>query len=253
MSYWAFYSLFGFGSFSINCTATYYVNEKDDSRIYKLDSDWNLVDSWLTAFLTMNTPLWTRPALMIRIGNSFFMTLDNYVLKTDWYLNVIAKHFDGGGVSSLWRGIWYNSSSSLIYAACNYWKRIDVFDLNVIKIDSFNTSVNSSIYNPWSLQGYNDKIYIGTDQGVLLVTLSKVIIQTIKMCKVWSRLSSILFDHNGYVAFTCRTESVLILYNSAYMNYTGIQLNVPASPEFISFDEKGRFIVISDSQITVYN
>jgi hypothetical protein len=190
---------------------------------------------------------------MIRIEKYFYLSLDNHFLKTDFNLNEVGLVFKAyTGLVPKYRGLWYNSSNNLIYVASNYWYTIDVFDLNVSKIDSISTTANSTPYFPWSLQGNGNMLFCGTDQGVLLVIINKVIIKTINVCNISSRLSSILFDQYGYVGFTCKNEKILKLFYTN-LSYTGLQKALLANPEFINFDEKGRFIVISDKRITVYN
>jgi hypothetical protein len=250
ITFWTFYNLYGFGSYNTNNTTTYLAIENAQFRLFRLDADWNLLDDTNTCY---STSYLSRPGLMIRIEKYFYLSFDNYFLKTDFNLNVVGPFFKvSTGIVPKYRGLWYNSSNNLIYVASNYWYTIDVFDLNISKIDSISTLTNSTFYYPWSLQGNGDKLFCGTDQGVLLVILNKLIIQTINVCNISSRLSSILFDQYGYVGFTCKNENILKLYYTN-LSYTGLQKALPANPEFINFDEKGRFIVISDKRITVYN
>ena len=66
-------------------------------------------------------------------------------------------------------------------------------------------------------------------------------------------LTFILFDPNGYIAITCEYPSNKFYLFSQNGSYTGKSIWTSSDPEYIGFDSKGRFIIISTDQITIYN
>ena len=147
-----------------------------------------------------------------------------------------------------YRGLYYNSSNNTIYVAGQLSQTIDVFDLNLTLVDSISTST----YNPFALQGYKNYIYVGTVSGLILVIENKVILITVKACGDIF-LTSILIDHFGFMALSCFYDQKAYLYYSLNVSYTGISMALAVNPHSINFDSNGYFIVISPSQIDIYN
>jgi hypothetical protein len=87
-------------------------------------------------------------------------------------------------------------------------------------------------------------MYIGTTTGTILV-------MQIEIRKII--LHSILFDQYGYMASSCNYTMNNLYLLTQDGNYTGISLSTPTFPRYIGFDIKGRFVLISFHQISVYN
>ena len=182
---------------------------------------------------------------MITVNNSIYISAQSFICITDKYLNII-NLFDTTPNTN--RGLYFNSSNNTIYVTKLNNNRIDVFDLNLTRVDSISTST----YQPWSIQGYKNYIYVGTNSGQLIVIYNKVINQTVTVCN-GTLLSSIQIDHYGYMALSCYNDKKAYLYYSANLSYTGIFLTYTVTPYFINLDSNSRFVVISRYQIDIYN
>jgi hypothetical protein len=99
-------------------------------------------------------------------------------------------------------------------------------------------------------------LYVGTDNGSVLVIVDKIIIQTMQFCQEQEPndklLTSIIFDDYGFMAPICLRSNILYLY---YVNgtFTGLNFTSPASLTSSKFDAKGRFVFTSLYQISIYN
>ena len=228
-----FTSLCGFG-YLVDSNTTYYALDYNANRIVIYDENWQ--------YLTFKNL--TYPAYMITVNNSLYIAAKNFIYKTDKYLNITKQY---NSTSAGYHGLYYNSSSNTIYVASYLKYLIDVFDLNLNLVDS----INISTYQPWSIQGYKNYIYVGTSTGHLIVIENKVIIQTVTVCNV-AQLTSIQIDNFGYMALSCYNDNKAYLYYSSNVSYTGMSLTYSVNPYLTNFDSNGRFIVTSTSQIDIY-
>ena len=181
---------------------------------------------------------------MIAVNNSLYISSNEYLYKTDENLKIISQYYSQ---SAFYRGLYYNSSSNLIYVAGNMINEINIFDQDLNLNDTISTSFNP----PWSIQGYKNYIYVGTTTGKLFVIENKDIIQIFVVCS-GSYLTSIVIDHFGYMALSCNTDQKVYFYYSANLSYTGINVMYEVEPYFINFDSHGRFVVISRHQVDIY-
>ena len=89
---------------------------------------------------------------------------------------------------------------------------------------------------------------MGTDEGMILLYQNERIINQFDGCNGNSvRLGAILFDPIGFMAKKC---DKLYLF-SPDGSFTGKTLTI--NSQYINFDSKGRFIQISEKQISIYN
>ena len=87
---------------------------------------------------------------------------------------------------------------------------------------------------------------------MILVYENEILIKQFNGCDGNSEaLISILFDPNGYMATTCNYSNKLYLF-SPNSSFTG-KIITALHPIYIGFDSKGRFIQISNKQISIYN
>ena len=97
---------------------------------------------------------------------------------------------------------------------------------------------------------------MGTRGGFILVYQNESLINQFDGCNgntgFSNLLTSILFDPNGYMATSCYYSNKLDLF-SPNGSFTGNSITNLADPRYIGFDSKGRFIIISNYQISVYN
>ena len=107
---------------------------------------------------------------MITVSNSLYISAGTFIYKTDKYLNMTNKYYNA---SACYLGLYFNSSNNTIYVAEYSYFKIYVFDLNLNLVDS----VSTSTYQPYSLQGYKNYMYVGIASGELIVIENKVIIK----------------------------------------------------------------------------
>ena len=226
----------GFGFYS-SINTTYYVTDYHAGKVYILNDNWSYA-----SFKTF-----TNPAYMITVGTSLYLTGDSNIWKLDKDLNTLCQYV--ATRDPFYNGLYYNSTNNLLYVAPYYLTVIHIFDLNL----NFSHSFSILTYNPWSITGYNNQLYIGTNTGLILVIQNENILNQFNGCGGNSvLLNSILFDDYGYMATSCSDVNKLYLL---FPNATSTSkiITTPLNPEYIGFDSKGRFIIILINKITIYN
>ena len=105
-----------------------------------------------------------------------------------------------------------------VVANSNLLKEIHVFKLDLVLIRRFSTKP----YQPWSTTELSNKLYVGTEEGIILVYKNEKITSQFNGCDGNSvLLASILFDPNGYMATTFSNPSTMYLF-SQNGSFTGI-------------------------------
>ena len=233
-----FVGLSGFGMLHSSCISSYYVTDYSANKIYILNEDWSYV-----SFKTF-----TWPTYMISVGTNLYMTGPENVWKLDKNLNILIEYNSTGLV---WhRGIYYNSTNILLYVAPCVLTVIHVLNLNL----TFSHSFSISTYSPWSINGYNNKMYVGTGTGIVLVVQNEIIVNQFNGCGGnIVLLYSILFDEYGYLATSCDNPVNKLFLFFQNGTYTGKTINTLIRPWYIGFDSKGHFILILLNQIKIYN
>ena len=230
-----------FGMYSSSNKTYYYVMDNAYSIVNVSNDDW----------LFISSKNFTYPQSMISIGNSLYMTGQYNVWKLDQDLNILINYY--GGRNPRYRRISYNPSISFIYvvaAAPNLYE-IQVFNLDLILMRRFSTSP----HEPYSIIVSSNQLYVGTTGGIILVYQNEIFINQFNACdgNIYSIMTSILFDQNGYMATSCSYPSNKLYIFSQNGSFTGKSLTMPSFPEYIGFDSKGRFIQISTKQISINN
>ena len=160
-------------------------------------------------------------------------------------MNILIPYTDS---IAIYRGIYYNSANDLIYMASIGFLEIHVFNLDLRLTDT----ISISPYRPWSINGYNNQSYVGTTDGIILVIVNKSIVKQFNARNGQSgALYSILFDKFYNIATACGNKQ-LYLYNT---NGSSLNKSIPTvdNPNDINFDSKSRLLVVTWTQITVYN
>jgi hypothetical protein len=134
---------------------------------------------------------------------------------------------------------------NLIYVSLRVYSYIQVFELNL----TFNHNISVSPNNPRSFSAYNNELYVGTAQGLVLVIVNKIVTHTFTGCPAW--ISSLNSDNYGRIAIACYSNNLVNLY---YYNgtSTGKSLTTSESPTYVGFDSKGRFVFLSKTEISIY-
>ena len=224
--------LHGFGMM-IDSNTSYYVMDYDLNNIFLLNDNY--------AFVT-NKPF-SKPTYMLTINSSLYITGDKNIWKTDKYLNVLIAYYGSG----YYRDIYYNTTENLIYVAPKAYTYFQVFDLNLTLI----YNVNLSFSNPRSFGDYNTELYVGTLNNLIYVFVNKVIVRSYKTCSGGNIVGSIIIDDCGFMSVSCQDIKVIELYYSNG-SFTGKNLTTPARPTYIGYDSKGRYLLVSGNQISVY-
>ena len=201
----------GFGMLTSKQTL-YYIAENFLASIFIYDDDWNNI-SLKNLFFNVN--------YIIPIGSNLFITGYNHIWKTDDQLNILNQY--APSESAGYFGIYYNSTSNFIYVASYLTNSIQLFDMSLI----FSSNISTLTHIPWSIAGYNNQIFAGTKDGIILVIINKIIINQFNGCNGNTfQLISILFDEFDHMATACSNQQ-LYLYSSkgSYQNNNISTLN----------------------------
>ena len=158
--------LVGFGMYSSPDAIYYYVMDRAANKVYILNDNWSFV-SFKTFY---------EPSYMITVENSLYMTGEWNLWKLDLNLNVLIQYT--ATVTVWYRGLYFNSTNRFLYVAPYALTEIHVFNLNPTLSHSFSISP----YRPWSFEGYNNQLYVGTTNGIVLVVQNDVIVNQFNGC-----------------------------------------------------------------------
>ena len=228
----SFIRVFGFGMIY----SSHYVMDNTANKTFIFNENWSFVLS----------KTFIKPAYMIAVENSLYMTGDTNIWKLDEKLNTLIQYNATGNPS--YRGLYFNSTNSWLYVTPYNLVVIHVFNLNL----SLNHSFSTSSCRPNSITGYNNQLYIGTNKGTVLVVQNEVVLNEFNGCGRYNvTLTSILFDEYGYFATSCNNNKFYLLFANG--TNTGKLMVTPTSTRYIGLDSKGHFIQISEKKITIYN
>jgi hypothetical protein len=214
----------------------YFVTHLGQRRIFVFDENWNYVS---------NKSISSSIYYITQGGNYYYITASSTFLKTDLQFNILITYNSYGGYC----GLYYNSTGDSIFVAPASLKVIHVFNFNLALTDT----IAIAPYNPWSINAYNDQLYVGTSNGTILVIVNKQIIKQFDGCNGQNiNLNSILFDQFDNIAAACSIVSPLYLLktNGTYLNKNILTVDYPY---YIGFDSKSRLVVVTTSVIFVYN
>ncbi len=187
-----------------------------------------------------------NPAFMVTVDNMIYISASNAVYKTDKHINIINSY---NQTDKAFRGIYYDKPTESLFVAVSSNQTIDnsiiMLDRNLTFLDSINITVNI----PFSLNGYDGKLFVGTTGGKILAIQNKTIIISINtLCG--ATVSSLLIDDFGYMVVLCYRNLNSYIYHtngSLIGDFTKFDntLNV-------NFDTKGRLIINSDTHFDIY-
>jgi hypothetical protein len=223
----------------IDDNTTYYVSDFNGT-IFILNDSWEYIDQ--KSFI--------KPAYMLTFDQYIYIAADKNISKTDKYLNIL-NQYNYSGETPSYRGIYHNSTCNLLFVTAGALKLIQVFDMNLLLIA--NESISTSPYHPRSITGYENRLYVGVaTNGTILVIVNKMIISLIYSCdgKHYT-ITSILYDQSGQLATTCEEDSHFYLHLNG--SFTGKKFSSKGNAEYIGFDSKRNFIIISTSEINIYS
>ncbi len=222
----------GFASIEDTDNTTYYVFDFYNQIVVMFNEYWEY----------RNNVSITHFAHAITIDKELYILGDGKIHKRDKNLNLI-KEFINNGVS--YRGIYYNKTNDLIYVGTEASQTIDIFNRDLTLVGNIITPG----YAPYAIAEHDNKMYVGTTVGSILIIENGVIIQN--FTTVCSDVSSIMIDSYGFMLVLSVTESKVYVY---YINGTKMETEIATYtvPRFINFDSKVRLIITSDSDIKIY-
>ncbi len=218
----------------VDFNTSYYVMDELANRTYLLNDNYD--------YVTDRT--FTLPQYMVTVNSSLYITGKSNIWKTDKYLNILITHNESAVAN--YNGIYFNCTDNLIYVASTGYKYFQVFDLNL----TLNHNISVSPNNPRSFGEYNNELYVGTNQLLVLVIVNKIVIRNFMGCSS-SPIFSLVIDNYGLIAIVCYSNNLVNLY---YYNgtSTGYNLTTPTKPTYVGIDSKGRFVLLSQYQISIY-
>ncbi len=180
-------------------------------------------------------------AYAINIDNEFYFTGNGGVRKRDKYMNLTKEYSQYCNC----RAILYNKTSDLIYVADIIQLRILILNRNLTVVSTISTTG----YTPIGLAVYDNKLYVGTVSGSILVFQDGIIIKN--FTTPCTSISKISIDEYGYMLVLCASPSYVYLFhtNGTYLN-SGITTS--GSPGELNFDSEGRLIITSNGDINIY-
>lgn len=229
-----FNTLQGFSMLSLSSNTVYYV--VDSNKIFMFNDNWTFLGYKLLG----------SPNYIISDGINMFITGDSRLLKTDGNLNILNQY--NAASSPHYRGIYYNSTTGLIYVAAYWLTAIHVFDTNLVLTGNISTKNNA----PYSISGYNGQLYVGTYSGSILVIFNSTMIDTFNGCyNNLAIVNFITFDSFKNMATIC-SNNQMYLYDSIG-NFNNKSIATLSNPGYIGFDSKRRFVLISSKQVSLYS
>jgi hypothetical protein len=204
----------GFGMM-VDLNVTYYVADFSGNTIYILNDEWK--------YLTSKS--FPNPAYMVTIDNNLYIICNSYLYKTDKYLNKLDTYQPSSSPS--YRGIYYNSTSQLIYTVGEGSKTIEIFNLNL----SIYQIISVSSYTPRSIIEYDNELYVGTSDGSILLIVNQAVIRSFNGCGGNSDyITSLLFDQNGILSTLCDRHNIYSYNQNGTLLRTGFV--TASSPQY---------------------
>jgi hypothetical protein len=222
----------GFASIEDTDNTTYYVFDHLNQKVVMFNKYWEYQSALQIASF----------AYAISIDKELYILGNGIIHKRDKHLNLI-NVFNNAAVN--YRGIYYNKSSDLIYIGTEASKSINIFNRNLTLLGNINTPG----YTPYAFAEYNNEIFAGTKESIVLVFKNNVMIRSFNT--VCGLISSIFIDSYGFILLLGFNSGYVYLYhtNGTYI-IQGISTSI--SPFFMNFDSKGRLIITSNNDIKIY-
>jgi hypothetical protein len=177
----------------------------------------------------------------INIDNEFYFSGNNGIKKRDKYMNLTKQYIQYCNC----RAIVYNKTNNLIYVADTVQLRILILDRNL----SFVSAINTTGYTPYGLAVYDDKLYVGTVSGSILVIQGGIIVKNFTTpCVTMSKIS---IDDYCYMLLLCQSPAYVYLFHT---NGTDLKNGITASGYVreLNFDLERRLVITSDGDMKIY-
>ena len=221
--------------------ATYYLLDWATTRVITYKQDWT--------YVSYKSMPYQYSYDLKYVNGFFFVTSDNYFYKTDSNFNSVAAY---GYWQALYRQLYYDSTTSLIYTAPFALTQLHVFTTSC----TLSTTISLSGFSAYGISSYNGALYTGIINGNQVFAISNKLITRMFYINTCSsgytyQILSITFDSFGNMAITCQANRYITVYD--YNGNTMNALLTTAGYPFISkVDSMGRFIVMANSQLEIY-
>ena len=226
----------GFEQFVDGSTTTYYLIDSHNCKIVLFDQYWQFI-SYVVVNDTLN--------YLVIAENQLFLSAENGIYKINRNGEIVKASPKSGAI---YKGIYFNSTNSLLYVGTYSSNKIQVFNQNL----TFLRTIRTGSYIPYSLNAYGDTLFAGTTTGEILLFKNELIQKVFNnTCSTKTLITSIAIDKYGFMAVTCFFDSLIHLYhvNGSYMN---IEIHTAYHPENIAIDSNGRLIINSISEFDIY-
>jgi hypothetical protein len=231
---------YGYCGFCVSNTTPklYFVANYNEDSIMVFDKNWYFVGEVFGFY---------KPCYIIAVEDYLLITGDKYVWKTDMNLNYLIQYTSNDAILKF-RGLYHYSQDNSLYIVSYVMKNIQIFDLDLGMSGGY---ISVSPYKPWSINGIDDKIYVGTSVGVLLLVDQAGIAYIFNACDGQMVLIlSILIDKFDHMTTSCQNNH-LYLYDMNG-NYLFQNMLLDSSGYDIGYDSLSRFVIVEEDGIYLY-
>lgn len=228
-----------------NHTSKYYAIDFTLARILVFNESW----TWAWAYNDSITRLPRNFTYAIKyVEENFYFASRLCFYKTNLDFVLINYHDN----NAEYRQIAYDSTSSEFYVTSEYLGRLDVFNTNCNLLRSIFIKET-----PYALALFNGNIFVGPGKS------NKIMVKKIKqlsdinqlvninVCQCSNGIRSITVDFMGYMAISCFSDNLVVLYD---LNGTFTNRQILTSNDVISTstDSKDRFFILTEHSLEIY-
>jgi hypothetical protein len=231
-------------SFSVDTVRNYtYLLDYGAGIVYKTDLNWNYV-STLGGYISPHSSA---------ISSNYLWVAGKYLYQVNLDNSAIVYSTASSSTYAFYGRIYYNPTTSNLFV-------LDYIDKQVLQYSqNLQTLVNTwnfpSFYgNPYSLNGYSNLMYIGTNSGYLFsMTITGTFTLLGSGCNgLNSPITSISFDYFGNMIQSCDSANSYFVYNGpTYTTYSNVKLYDPglyygaydSNKNFVSLTVWGMFYI----------
>ena len=214
----------------------YYVTNYANGLIFAFDENWNNL---------FNKSSFASAVYIAVRDDILYISGQANIWKTDKDLNVLIQY---NTVGTPYYGIYYNSSNDFIYSAAVYSYAIQIFDSNL----TLNYSITTLSYYPWSIVVNNNQMFVGVMfSGIILVISDNQIINQFNGCSGNSvTVYGLIIDEINNIAAGCSDNQMYLnSINGTYKNAIPLAMQ----PRYFSFDSNSKILIVTDTEIDIYN
>jgi hypothetical protein len=227
----SFTGSYGFGVIC-DVNITYYSLDMVEKYIIKYDENWQYLDNKAI----------DEPINVITVDKELFVAARDAIMRLDRNMNQLYSH---GNSNSNYGGSYYNKTIDSFLVTSEAYTRLDVFSRTL----SLTESISIAPYYGLSCVEYNNKLFIGTSVGTILIMQQKIVISSFTtVCS--AKIYSILIDDYDCLAILC-SNNIVYLYRTNG-TYRGVSRTVTTNSKYMGFDANGKLIISASSGLYFY-